>query len=87
MDQQTAITEAKYINSQIPNPYNKNTWYQVTNTAGKTFDAMPTKPGFLRCRMLIKHVLKSPDGTILQDYGIQYSYFRVNYITGKVESL
>jgi len=87
MDQETIKKTLQNINSQIPNPYYIGVWYDVVLPDDKKAQAMRTKPGYLRMRKLIHHVIKSPDGTVLHDQGMQYSYFRCNIMTGEITEL
>lgn len=86
MNNQDSIKALTDINNQIPNPYFKGVWYDVTMPNGKPAQAMRTKPGFLRMRRMINHVLKSPNGEIINQK-MEYSYFRCNLITGEVVEL
>jgi hypothetical protein len=86
MDKTEAIKNLQYINNQIPNPYFKNTWYDVIMPDGRPAQAIRTKPGFLRVRRMTNHVLKTPEGEILSQHE-EWSYFRANYLTGKIELL
>ena len=87
MDKAESIKSLKEIDNQIPNPYLKNVWYDIIMHNGINAQAMRTKTGYLRIRKLTHHVVKSPDGTILHDQGMQYSYFRCNMITGEITVL
>jgi len=87
MDQEIIKKGLQDVNNQIPNPYTSGVWYDVILPNNKPGQAMRTKPGYLRIRKLIHHVIKSPDGTILHDQGMQYSYFRCNLMTGDITEL
>jgi len=75
------------IYKQIPNPYLKNVWYDVTMPNGKPAQALSTIKGFLRIRKLVHQTLKSPEGEIIIDEGMQYIYFRCNIKTGDITRL
>lgn len=80
------VQNLKMIADQIPNPWIPGNWYDVSLPNGKQAQAMRTKPGYLRIRKLMHHV-KSPSGEIINDHGMQYSYFRACLKTGSIQEM
>jgi hypothetical protein len=75
----------KLVN-QIPNPYTKGVWYTATTSEGTSLEIRRTKFGFAHIRKMGKHVLKSPNGEILQRWE-EWNYFRANLDTGEIVEL
>ena len=87
MDQDIIKQGLQNVNSQIPNPYTSGVWYDVILPNNKPGQARRTKPGYLNIRKLTHFVIKLPDGTITQDGGMQYVYYRCNLMTGDIKEL
>lgn len=86
MNNQDNIIELRKIAGQLPNPYTKGVFYDVTMPDGKKAQARSTKPGFLHIRKMVKHILKSPNGEVLRE-SMEYAYFRCNMRTGEIIEL
>lgn len=87
MDQTESKRLLTEIDGQIPNPYFKHTWYDVTMPNGKPAQAMRTKTGYLKVRKLEHMLLKTSDGVTVDDLGMEYAYYRCNLWTGEITKL